>query len=331
MVVLFAARYPGDPRCGACTQNVTHVEAVGGVFDGVDGAAAMSFVDPTDQLQVFKTAMFFQDFYVVTGAPAGSAAAAAAAASSSLPVTTAMEQRLLSGPVSVWMRNATEAITLAANTTTRFRLADVQAVYHGGTGYFFPTWVQPTVEDLVVSNTQRSGSWYLVTQSSNQTVVKDVFSMHLDHGITPTRHAHVVFPGLTAASLLPAAIQAMNSTTALVALEAATAAVLCSSTPAQLHALVWSGQPFPASVQAGAGLSFTVSSPAAIMVRGPAEGPQQTLQVTASSFEAPSLAVVFASKRFKPSPGCENSTVSLSLAGTVGKSVTVTCFVDDSS
>lgn len=144
---------------------------VGGVSDGVYGAAAFDLIGRLDSLTARKSWFFFDEEYVCLGAGISS--------SEAYPVTTTIDQRWSDG----------EVIKAAGY------------VWHAGTGYYF---LQPT--RTVIQTDTVSGRWSeinLQSDSPADPLTGEIFKLWIDHGVAPTagEYAYIVLPAITSDSL----------------------------------------------------------------------------------------------------------------------------------
>lgn len=164
-------------------------EFVGGVSDGRYGCAAFDFESPLDQLTARKSWFFLDDEFVALGT--------AIESESSNPVITTLNQSLLKSDV-IAAKNDGEFVLEQGEHYSE----DILWVHHDKTAYLFPDPAEVHVE-----NNQRSGSWYDITQQSwaksSDEVIKDVFTLWLDHGASPKQagYEYIVVPGIDAAEV----------------------------------------------------------------------------------------------------------------------------------
>lgn len=162
---------------------------VGGVTNGMYGAAAFDFESPIDPLKARKSWFFFDDEFVSLGAGIDS--------KSEYPVATTLNQSLLTGEV-VSGSAAGETV----HPRGKHRLEDVAWVHHDKTAYLFS---DPT--NVCLENRQRSGSWYDINKQfwakKLDKVRKDVFTLWLNHGVSPrqARYEYIVIPGIEASEV----------------------------------------------------------------------------------------------------------------------------------
>jgi len=159
---------------------------VGGLTDGIYGAASFDFESPLDPLSARKSWFFFDDEFVALGADISS--------DSDHPVATTLNQSLLTGDVTMGGTDG-ESILRYGN----HNLEEVRWIHHDKTAYLFP---EPAAVQL--ENQQRSGYWKDINEQSWAHVrdeeTKDVFTLWIDHGETPSRsgYEYIVIPGIEA-------------------------------------------------------------------------------------------------------------------------------------
>lgn len=156
-------------------------EFVGGVTDGLYGAAVFDFASVHDPLVAKKSWFFFDDEYVCLGS--------GITARSNDPVATTMNQTGLNGDVTVMAAGGRSVLPRGDR-----KLDKASWVHHGNVGYIFPNG-----GDVHVSNDTQSGSWYQInrqTSTSKAQVNEDVFKLWIDHGNRPrgAEYAYVVMP-----------------------------------------------------------------------------------------------------------------------------------------
>ena len=154
---------------------------VGGVSDGKYGAAAFDFKSPHDNLACRKAWFMFDEEYVCIGTSIHS--------DEPYPVVTTLNQCYLKEDVTVMQNNNKSVIENGEHV-----LGNVDWVYHGGTGYFFPS---QTVINLSAGT--QSGSWHSInrqSQYSAEEISGDVFKLWLDHGVNPRagQYEYIVIP-----------------------------------------------------------------------------------------------------------------------------------------
>ena len=157
---------------------------VGGVTDGMYGAAAFDFESPFDPLVARKSWFFFDDEFVALGAGIDS--------QSEYPVATTLNQSLLKGEVKT---GSSDSETVLLNGS--HELDNVQWVHHDKTAYLFP---EPAIVRL--ENRQRSGAWSDISEQSwafaQDEVHKDVFTLWIDHGVKSQQdeYQYIIVPGI---------------------------------------------------------------------------------------------------------------------------------------
>jgi len=162
---------------------------VGGVSDGVYGAAAMDLIEDSLKngvkvdILARKSWFMFDDEMVALGADITSTYAAAV-------TTTTLNQSRLNGTVSV---NGTVVPGAEKKYTA------VSTIYHDNIGYVFRT---PT--DINMKTNSQSGTAASVTAGASTSIVSgNVFKVWLDHGAKPTdaTYEYIVLPNKTAAQV----------------------------------------------------------------------------------------------------------------------------------
>ena len=162
---------------------------VGGVTDGLYGAAAFDFISPHDPLRARKSWFFFDDLYVCLGSRIESRGAD--------PVFTTLNQCYLQGDVTVGTRDGACVAPRGVHT-----FGPVLWVLHDGVGYAF----LEAPEEVGLSNTAVSGNWQRLNRKktiSRATVEEDVFSLWINHGaeVAGGHYAYAVLPGADAAKM----------------------------------------------------------------------------------------------------------------------------------
>ena len=159
---------------------------VGGVDDGLYGAAAFDFISALDVVSARKAWFFFDGCYVCLGAgiahfgPQG--------------VTTTVNQCFLDGEVAVSSKGFCGVLPQGERM-----LENVSWVNHAGVGYVFPGGAKAGILNKPVE-----GSWKQVNLQSHirekGPVVNDIFCLYLDHGedFGDGRYAYIVVPGADA-------------------------------------------------------------------------------------------------------------------------------------
>jgi chondroitin AC lyase len=154
---------------------------VGGVTDGLYGAASMHLVCPHDMTEARKGWFFFENQYVCLGA--------GIKASADYPVITTVNQCLLNGEIIAKAGNKRVSMSVGSNV-----LPNTSWVLHDNVAYIFPTPVTAHIDDSAAT-----GNWRQITHQSWATedpVEKNMFALWLDHGKKPTngQYAYIVVP-----------------------------------------------------------------------------------------------------------------------------------------
>ena len=160
-------------------------EFVGGVTDGTDGVAVLdydrkSLMSRNPLGMTAKKSWFFFDGQIVC-------LGAGITTELVSTVATSVNQCLLNGPVSVGHDNQAETLPPG-----RKDYAALQWAWHDGIGYVFP---QPA--KVTVGGAEQKGSWQAIyVAGSTDPVAKQVFSLWIDHGMTPrdASYAYVILP-----------------------------------------------------------------------------------------------------------------------------------------
>ena len=148
---------------------------VGGVDDGLYGAAAFDFVSPIDHVSAHKAWFFFDDAYLCLGTDISHKGEG--------HVFTTVNQCYLDGEV----------------TSASADDGHLRWVNHSNVGYVFPE-----DGDVHVSSGNVSGSWARLnrqTTISTDSITNPMFCLYLDHGANPhdASYAYIVAPGRTPA------------------------------------------------------------------------------------------------------------------------------------
>jgi len=157
---------------------------VGGISNGLYGAAVIDFESPVDTLGARKSWFFFDDEFVALGAGIHS--------SSVFPVVTTVNQNLLKGDVTIQANGDTFHPEMGEHD-----LQGVSWIHHDQTAYLFSVSV-----DVSLENQQRSGTWEKINDSASVWGLdeehKDVFTLWLNHGVAPEQgeYEYIVVPGI---------------------------------------------------------------------------------------------------------------------------------------
>ncbi len=173
---------PGMPRPGIIQQR-GRTDFVGGVSDGMFGAAVFDFRSPIDDLQAKKAWFFFDLEYVCLGNSIVS--------DEDHPVATTVSQVALHGDVAVGVDGGAMVMERGEHD-----LSNAGWVWHDGTAVMFP----PSTP-IRMKNTTATGSWRAINRqhwATSEEVVRDVFTLWIDHGKRPRdgKYAYVVVPGI---------------------------------------------------------------------------------------------------------------------------------------
>lgn len=158
---------------------------VGGVSDGMYGAAVFDFQSPIDSLHAKKAWFFFDREFVGLGSGIRS--------DDPYPVATTLNQSLLVGDV---------AVQDGPNSLVPHRgehlFTDVKRVWHDGTAYLFPTSTTVRLKNDVASGNRRNIShqpW-----ATDEEIERDVFTLWIDYGTRPrdAAYGYIVVPDIAA-------------------------------------------------------------------------------------------------------------------------------------
>ncbi|MHB9031152.1 MAG: polysaccharide lyase family 8 super-sandwich domain-containing protein, partial [Candidatus Latescibacterota bacterium] len=156
----------------------------GGVSDGRYGCAAFDM--ERNGLEARKAWFFFDDEFVCLGA--------GIRCETGNPVVTTLNQCFLNGGMTVSRGGPAQKIAPGSRALDR-----VSWVYHDSIAYIFP---EP--QRISLANESRTGSWWEINHiHARDSVTKDVFTLWLDHGVSPqnARYAYIVAPGMKPAAV----------------------------------------------------------------------------------------------------------------------------------
>lgn len=162
---------------------------VGGVSNGLYGAAVFDFRSPHNPLSAKKSWFFFDKEYICLGAGLNS--------STSRTIATTLEQSHLMGDVVVASNNSLDVLQRGKHVQK-----EVDWVFHNQVGYLFHT-----KQRVSLSNEEQEGSWFQInraTSSSKKIVKEDVFKLWIDHGshLDKATYEYVVFPATTQTDII---------------------------------------------------------------------------------------------------------------------------------
>ena len=165
-------------------QKEGQTDFVGGVTDGIYGAAAFDFVSPHFPLKAKKSWFFFDEEYICLGA--------GIRATCKYPIVTTLNQCYLKGDVKVLNGDGSRSVSKGKHD-----LEQVSGIWHDGVGYVFPE-----AEKVSLSNQEETGTWYAVSprsDASKELQRAEVFKARIAHGVRPRNaaYAYVVLPGVT--------------------------------------------------------------------------------------------------------------------------------------
>ncbi len=158
---------------------------VGGVTDGIYGAAAFDFLSSHDPLTARKAWFFFDEEFVSLGTGISS--------DSEHPVATTLNQCLLKGEMVVWTKNGRLSLQQDDHN-----LESALWIYHDSIAYVFPN-----PQNVRLSNKTETGTWRSINRqqwATDEEIQEDVFKLWIDHGHTPNQeeYACIVVPGINA-------------------------------------------------------------------------------------------------------------------------------------
>lgn len=161
---------------------------VGGISDGLYGAAVFDFISPHDRIHAKKSWFFFDEEYVCLGAGIN--------AEQNLPVVTTVNQCQLTNNVTVCTGGKTSELLEGDHA-----FEQVDWVLHDHIGYLFPA-----PASIRLSNQEKEGRWTDLTYhkgASKEPIQKKVFSLWIDHGKQPVdqTYHYMVVPGVSAQEL----------------------------------------------------------------------------------------------------------------------------------
>lgn len=159
-------------------QKKGEMDFVGGVTDGLYGAAAFDFSSPHNPLHARKSWFFFDDMYVCLGTGIES--------DSEYPIVTTINQCRLSGEVVAGTSDETKVLASGSISSDRLTW-----VWHDYVGYIFPVG-----QSLEIKNDLVKGSWASVnrqTSSSKAIVTDSIFKLLLNHGKQPRGKEYVYY------------------------------------------------------------------------------------------------------------------------------------------
>lgn len=167
---------------------ITHAgqtDFVGGVTDGMHGAAAFDFISPHDPLAARKAWFFFDEEFVSLGAGINSGV--------EHPVATTLNQCFLRGDVAVSTKDGWLNVPQDDHA-----LESVTWIHHDDMAYVFPD-----PHNVRLSNNTSSGTWRSINRqqwATDEEINEDVFKLWIDHGYNPVKgkYAFIVVPGIKA-------------------------------------------------------------------------------------------------------------------------------------
>lgn len=157
---------------------------VGGVSNGVYGAASFDFNSPHDDLKAHKSWFFFDEEYVCLGTGIQS--------ESENSVVTTINQCLLNNSVFAESDGKKSEIEKGEH-----RLKNTSWIFHDSIAYIFPEPV-----NVSLNNKTYNGKWQEIAKqawaANEKEEQKDLFSLWIDHGTRPENksYAYIVKPSL---------------------------------------------------------------------------------------------------------------------------------------
>ncbi len=239
------AQKPEMPPPGAIQQR-GRTDFVGGVSDGLYGAAAFDFVSPLDGVRARKAWFFFDDEYVCLGA--------GIECDADHPVATTLNQTRRRGDLRIAAADRHFSPERGEHV-----VPDTHWIWHDGVAYLFP---EPA--EVHLNNDTARGSWRSINRQrryTDETVEEDVFTLWLDHGRRPRDggYAYRVMPGIAAERVADAAQQ---PAVAILANTPALQAVAHAELGLALFAFYE-----PGAVEWAPGLQIAVEQPVLVLLR----------------------------------------------------------------
>ncbi len=236
---------PDMPPPGAIQQR-GRTAFVGGVSDGLYGAAAFDFQSPLDGVRAKKAWFFFDDQYVCLGAGIHCEA--------DHPVATTLNQTRRRGDIRIAAGDRRFSPGRGEHV-----VPDTHWVWHDDVAYLFP---EPA--EVHLNSDAASGTWRSINRQrryTDETVEEDVFTLWLDHGRSPRDggYAYCVMPGIAADRVADAARQ---SPVAILANTPALQAVAHAELGLALLAFYE-----PGAVQWAPGMQIAVEQPVLVLIR----------------------------------------------------------------
>lgn len=159
----------------------------GGVSDSLYGASVYSYTDSYAGINTsaHKAWFFFDDEVVCLGAGIHS--------TSSYPIFTTINQCLSSTENAIVCQKG----KISEINDGTFNYNSPEWILHNKVGYLLPDGQQ-----VVATNQVQTGSWYDINHSTSKgSIQKKVFTLGLNHGITPelATYAYIVVPGIQSA------------------------------------------------------------------------------------------------------------------------------------
>ncbi|PNH87222.1 hypothetical protein C1M59_21750 [Vibrio diazotrophicus] len=245
------------------------VSFVGGVSNGLYGVTTMDMNLDTKpsggnvfNTQAKKTWFSFRDEIVALGSGISS--------TSDANVNTSVNQTLLNGKVTV---DGVEVENGARE------ISSANWVHHDGVGYIFPENGQRHL-----SNQTRTGNWKQVRDgSSADEVSKDVFTLHISHGVNPSNadYQYIIVPEQTAEQT-----ESYQQNLPVVVLQNSTSVQAVRHSDLKITGIVFH---YPSSVVISDDLTVSVNKPSVLLVDESGIEPVVTLSTPGFSYSAVEL------------------------------------------
>ncbi|MDD6471760.1 MAG: polysaccharide lyase family 8 super-sandwich domain-containing protein [Bacteroidales bacterium] len=181
--VMQATEMPGENQ----VQQRGLTDFVGGVDDGLYGAAAFDFISPIDAVSAKKAWFFFDDAYICLGTDI--------AHKGKEEIFTTMNQCYLNGDVTVGAEGVNGKLEKGDH-----EINNVTWVNHANVGYVFPQ----QSNSVGIKNNAVEGTWTRLnrqTTVNKSKVTNDIFYLYINHGknLSNGRYTYIVLPNADAA------------------------------------------------------------------------------------------------------------------------------------
>lgn len=165
------------------------MDFVGGVTDGLYGAAAFDFISPQDPLRAKKSWFFFDDVYVCLGTQIECRA--------NNPAFTTLNQCYLKGDVTVATAEGTSVAERGDHT-----YGQAKWILHDNVGYAF----MDAPREVGMYNKAVTGNWQRLnrqTTITKENFENDIFALWINHGprVSNGHYAYAVLPGADVAKM----------------------------------------------------------------------------------------------------------------------------------